>query len=107
MGLDLPASERGSTTVQDTRVAASVAAREPGTVVEPLEGARADAEATPGRLSRLVRRLPLVGRGEPEGRDTEDVANPDTETAARDSEQAQQPGVPGERDGDEDHSRSR
>jgi hypothetical protein len=46
-------------------VAAGVAAREPGLAVETVEGDEGAAEH--GRLARIVRRLPLVGRGAPEG----------------------------------------
>ncbi len=58
-------TERDS--VQDVVLAASVAAQDPGLVVETVEGDQGAAAAGPGRLARLVRRVPLVGR-EPEGR---------------------------------------
>lgn len=64
LGVDLPSTE----TVQDVEVAAGVAAREAGLTVEALPGDEGAAAA--GRLVRLVRRLPLVGRGEPEPRAT-------------------------------------
>jgi len=52
--------------VQDVELAASVAAHEPGVAVE---GVAADSdEPSTGRLARLVRRLPLVGRGAPAAR---------------------------------------
>ena len=46
----------------DLAVAADVAAHESGVEVEVLS-----ADGAPGRLARLRRRLPLVGRGAPEG----------------------------------------
>ena len=61
LGVDIPVSVPVSDSVQDLDVAASVAAREPGVEVEVL-----DADG-PGRLARLRRRLPLVGRGAPAG----------------------------------------
>jgi lysophospholipase L1-like esterase len=72
IGVDIPVSVPVSESVQDVVVAATVASREPGLEVEPVA---AGAEA--GRLARLRRRLPLVGRGAPEGRsDDEDDAEP-------------------------------
>ncbi len=62
LGVDIPVSVPVSDSVQDLAVAAAVASREPGVEVEIL----AD-EGGPGRLARLRRRLPLVGRGAPEG----------------------------------------
>jgi lysophospholipase L1-like esterase len=62
VGVDIPVSVPVSDTVQDLELAASVASREPGVEVEVLE-----AEGGPGRLARLRRRLPLVGRGAPAG----------------------------------------
>ena len=55
-------------TVQDVNVAANVASREAGVSVVSVEGDEGAAAAGPGRLVRLVRRLPLVGRGEPDAR---------------------------------------
>jgi lysophospholipase L1-like esterase len=60
LGVQIPVSVPISDTVQDVQVAARVAAREPGVEVDPVP-----AEA--GRLALLRRRLPLVGRGAPEG----------------------------------------
>lgn len=60
LGVDIPVSVPISDSVQDLELAASVAAREPGVEVEVLEEG-------PGRLARLRRRLPLVGRGAPLG----------------------------------------
>jgi lysophospholipase L1-like esterase len=68
-GVEIPVSVPVSTTVYDVDVAAGVAAREPGTTLETVEGDEGVAAAGPGRLARLVRRLPLVGRGEPDARD--------------------------------------
>jgi lysophospholipase L1-like esterase len=65
IGVDIPVSVPVSETVQDVTVAAGVAAREPGLAVETVEGDEGAAEH--GRLARIVRRLPLVGRGAPEG----------------------------------------
>lgn len=61
-GVDHPVSVPISDSVQDLAVAADVAARESGVEVEVLS-----ADGAPGRLARLRRRLPLVGRGAPEG----------------------------------------
>lgn len=68
LGVEIPVSVPVSSSVQDVNVAANVAAREPGLVVETLEGEQGVAAVGPGRLVRLVRRLPLVGRGAPEPR---------------------------------------
>lgn len=63
LGVDIPVSVPVSESVQAVEVAAEVAARDPGAVVE-----RVDEEPSgPGRLARLRRRLPVVGRGAPEG----------------------------------------
>jgi hypothetical protein len=66
--------------VQDVAVAAGVAAREGGLAVEPVEGKEGAAGA--GGLARLIRRLPVVGRGAPEPRvgderHLEDPSQPD------------------------------
>lgn len=66
IGVDIPVSVPVSESVQDVVVAATVAASEPGLEVERVP-ADQDA-AVPGRLARLRRRLPLVGRGAPAGR---------------------------------------
>jgi lysophospholipase L1-like esterase len=73
-GVTIPVSVPVSTTVQDVAVAAGVASREPGTALETEPGAEGVAAAGPGRLTRLVRRLPLMGRGAPEAREL-DVAD--------------------------------
>ena len=65
--VEIPVSVPVSETVQDVVVAASVAAREPGLAVETIPGGEGAAAAGPGRLARLQRRLPLMGRGAPEG----------------------------------------
>lgn len=76
MGVDVPVSVPVSSSVQDVRIAASVAAHEPGVAVETFEGTEGVAAIGPGRLARLVRRLPLVGRGAPDARteETEDAS---------------------------------
>jgi lysophospholipase L1-like esterase len=63
LGIETPRTE----SVQDVEVAAGVAAREAGLTVETLPGDEGAASA--GRLVRLVRRLPLVGRGAPDPRE--------------------------------------
>jgi lysophospholipase L1-like esterase len=68
-GVTIPVSVPVSTSVQDVAVAADIAAREPGTTIEPVEPEDAAATGVPGRLVRLVRRLPLVGRGAPDARE--------------------------------------
>ena len=64
-GVGIPVSVPISEGVHDVTLAARVAAREPGVAVETLEGDEGVAAAGPGRLARLTRRLPLVGRGAP------------------------------------------
>lgn len=75
-GVDIPVSVPVSSTVQDVNVAAGVAAREPGLVVETVEGEEGVAAVGPGRLARLVRQLPLVGRGAPDARE-DDAGEPE------------------------------
>jgi lysophospholipase L1-like esterase len=92
LGVDIPVSVPVSESVQDVTVAASVAAREPGLAVETVEGDEGAAEH--GRLARLVRRLPLVGRGAPAGPsdDTDDDTDDDElPPDVRAPEQAQAP----------------
>ncbi len=72
MGVQIPVSVPVSSTIQDVNVAASVAAREPGLMVESLPGEQGAAAVGPGRLVRVVRRLPLVGRGAPDAREPAD-----------------------------------
>ena len=60
LGVTIAVSVPISDSVQDVELAARVASREPGVEVDPLR-------AGAGRLARLRRRLPLVGRGAPEG----------------------------------------
>lgn len=67
-GVAIPVSVPVSSSVQDAVVAAELAAREPGTALETEPGEQGAAAAGPGRLVRLVRRLPVVGRGAPEAR---------------------------------------
>jgi lysophospholipase L1-like esterase len=71
-GVEIPVSVPVSSTIQDVKIAASVAAREAGVAVETLPGKEGVAAVGPGRLARLVRRLPVVGRGAPDHR-VEDV----------------------------------
>jgi lysophospholipase L1-like esterase len=71
MGVEIPVSVPVSSSVQDARVAAGLAAREPGLMVESVPGEQGAAAAGPGRLVRVVRRLPLVGRGAPDARESE------------------------------------
>lgn len=71
MGVEIQVSVPVSSTIQDAAVAAGVAAREPGLMVESLPGDQGAAAAGPGRLVRVVRRLPVVGRGAPEPRDSD------------------------------------
>ena len=71
LGVEIPVSVPVSDKVYDVEVAAGVAAREPGVAVETVEGEEGAAAVGPGRLVRLVRRLPLVGRGAPDERDDE------------------------------------
>lgn len=80
-GVAVPVSVPVSESVQDVAVAASVAAREPGLAVETVEGGQGAAAAGPGRLARLRRRLPLGGRGAPEGRTDPAELEPDAEPA--------------------------
>ena len=63
LGVEIPVSVPISDSVQDVQLAARVAAREPGVEVDPMP----EDESGGGRLARLRRRLPLVGRGAPEG----------------------------------------
>jgi lysophospholipase L1-like esterase len=82
IGVEIPVSVPVSESVQDVSVAAAVAAREPGVALETVEGGEGAAEQ--GRLARLVRRLPLVGRGEPESRsEDEDDGEDDGDGEAR------------------------
>jgi lysophospholipase L1-like esterase len=88
MGVEIPVSVPVSTSVQDIEVAAGVAAREGGLAVETVEGDEGVAAVGPGRLARLVRRLPLVGRGAPDERVSQDgdEDHPETPSPSRDSE---------------------
>ncbi|MCW2621440.1 MAG: hydrolase family protein, partial [Frankiales bacterium] len=72
LGAEVPGAEPVADSVQHVDLAATVASRDPGLTVEAVEGESGAAATGPGRLVRLVRRLPLVGRCEPEGR-TDDV----------------------------------
>ncbi len=82
LGVEDPVSVPVSSSVQDVNVAAYLASREPGLVVETLEGDEGVAAVGPGRLVRLVRRLPLVGRGAPDSRNDEPRAEASAEAAA-------------------------
>ena len=79
LGVDHPVSVPVSDNVYDVSVAAGVAAREAGVAVETVEGEEGAAAVGPGRLVRLVRRLPLVGRGAPDERDDEAPLEGDAE----------------------------
>lgn len=68
LGVDVPGARTERDSVQDVALAATVAADDPGLVVETVRGAQGAAAAGPGRLARLVRRVPMAGRGAPEGR---------------------------------------
>jgi lysophospholipase L1-like esterase len=79
LGAELPGAEVVADTVQDVEVAAAVAASNPGLEVEALPGGEGAASAGPGRLARLVRRVPLVGdRGAPAGRTSDDELTVET-----------------------------
>ncbi|MCW2607871.1 MAG: family lipase, partial [Frankiales bacterium] len=84
VGVQIPVSVPVSDSVQDVALAASVAAREPGLAVETLEGSDGIAGDGPGRLARLTRRLPLVGRGAPAAREEGLPAEDDAVPAATD-----------------------
>ena len=75
-GVTIPVSVPVSSIVQDVELAASAAAQEPGLVVETMPDAEGIAAAGHGRLTRLVRRLPLVGRGAPDERAEEGLGAP-------------------------------
>ena len=66
LGVELPAGSERGLSVQDVGLAASVAARDPGLVVETVAGEQGAAAVGPGRLAWLRRRVPLPGQ--PEGR---------------------------------------
>jgi lysophospholipase L1-like esterase len=76
LGVEVAGIEVVRDSVQDIDVAAAVAASTPGLEVETLPGGEGAASAGPGRLARLVRRVPLVGdRGAPAARTSdEDLA---------------------------------
>ena len=82
MGVEIQVSVPVSSSVQDANVAATLAAREPGLTVESIPGEQGAAAEGPGRLVRLVRRLPVVGRGAPdplEPASAEDAEGPETD----------------------------
>lgn len=76
LGVEVPDARTDRDSVQDVALAASVAAHDPGLVVEAVGGAQGAASVGPGRLARLVRRVPLVGPAAPEGRTEADVDDP-------------------------------
>lgn len=79
LGAPVPGEATDRDSVQDVVVAATVAAQDAGLVVETVEGEQGAAATGPGRLARLVRFVPLVGRGAPEGRTPAPAPGPDTE----------------------------
>jgi lysophospholipase L1-like esterase len=83
LGAEAPGAEAVPASVQDIDVAASVAASTPGLEVEAIPGGEGAASAGPGRLARLVRRVPLVGRGEPAPRTPEEDLPEDEPAAER------------------------
>ena len=66
LGVELPAAAESGRSVQDVALAATVASRDPGLVVETVQGEQGAAAVGPGRLAWLRRRVPLAGQ--PEGR---------------------------------------
>ena len=66
LGVELPAGAESGRSVQDVGLAASVASRDPGLVVETVAGEQGAAAVGPGRLAWLRRRVPLPCQ--PEGR---------------------------------------
>ena len=83
LGAELPGTGLVRDSVQDVTLAATVASRDPGLVLDTVEGAQGAAAVGPGRLVRLRRRLPLVGRGAPEGRTPSESAAAQDEAAPR------------------------
>ena len=80
-GVQIAVSVPVSSSVQDIGVAAMVAAREPGVMVQTVAGEAGVAAAGPGRLVRLVRHLPLVCRGAPDPRESVPADDPDSPSA--------------------------
>ncbi len=68
LGADVAAAATVRDSVQDVSLAATVASRDPGLVVETVAGEQGAAAVGPGRLAWLRRLVPRPGRGEPEGR---------------------------------------
>jgi len=66
LGVEPPSGAESGRSVQDVGLAASVASRAPGLVVETVAGDQGAAAVGPGRLAWLRRRVPL--EGQPEGR---------------------------------------
>jgi len=85
LGAEVPGQVTVRDTVQHLSVAALQAARDPGLAVEAVEGSDGAATAGPGRLVRLVRRVPLVGRGAPEGRTDDEETAAGTEALPADA----------------------
>ena len=82
LGVEPPGTVAVRDSVQDVVVAATVAARDPGLVVATVEGEQGAAAVGPGRLARLLRRVPVAERGAPEGRTDSEQAAAETEAAA-------------------------
>jgi len=82
LGVEAPGTVAVRDSVQDVLVAATVAARDPGLVVATVEGEQGAAAVGPGRLARLLRRVPVAERAAPEGRTASEQAAADTEASA-------------------------
>jgi lysophospholipase L1-like esterase len=93
-GVDHPVSVPVSSSVQDITIAAAVAAREAGVAVETVEGQEGVAAVGPGRLVRLVRRLPLVGRGAPDVREEDGGEESDGDHVVLDTPPGVQDDIP-------------
>lgn len=94
LGAQVPEAVRDS--VQDVSLAATVASRDPGLVVETVEGDQGAAAVGPGRLAWLRRRVPLAEGEDPEGRtdstdntdSTDSTGNTDDQDVAHDQAHA-------------------
>lgn len=84
LGAGIPGQQRARRKVQHLSVAARQASRDPGLAVEAVHGRHGAATAGLGRFVRLVRRVPLVGRGDPEGRTDDEQGAAGTEALPAD-----------------------